>query len=95
MDDPRNTDNAWMETCATLFHDDTGDLTKDLNLSAGDDAQDVQLGFRNLGFYGILEFAAILERTVCWISVHLDQSANLKMYREVRIRAGRMLILDS
>ena len=25
VDDPRNTDNAWMETVAYLFHDDTGD----------------------------------------------------------------------
>ena len=24
VDDPRNTDNAWMETVAYLFHDDTG-----------------------------------------------------------------------
>ena len=23
-DDPRNTDNAWMETVAVNFHDDTG-----------------------------------------------------------------------
>lgn len=24
VDDPRNTDNAWMETVAVNFHDDTG-----------------------------------------------------------------------
>lgn len=24
VDDPRNTDNAWMETVAYNFHDDTG-----------------------------------------------------------------------
>lgn len=24
MDDPRNTDNAWMETVAVNFHDDSG-----------------------------------------------------------------------
>lgn len=24
MDDPRNTDNAWMETEAVNYHDDTG-----------------------------------------------------------------------
>ena len=28
MDDPRNTDNAWMETVAMNFHDDTGTVTK-------------------------------------------------------------------
>lgn len=42
VDDPRNTDNAWMETCCTLFHDANGDLTKDLELNAGDDAADCQ-----------------------------------------------------
>ena len=26
VDDPRNTDNAWMETVAFHFHDDTGEL---------------------------------------------------------------------
>ena len=27
VDDPRNTDNAWMETVAMNFHDDTGMVT--------------------------------------------------------------------
>lgn len=35
MDDPRNTDQAWMETTAVNFHDDTGDLVGQLNLHAG------------------------------------------------------------
>ncbi|CAF0998472.1 unnamed protein product [Adineta ricciae] len=38
VDDPRNTDNSWMETEAMNMHDETGDLTKDLKLEAGDDA---------------------------------------------------------
>ncbi|CAF1262226.1 unnamed protein product, partial [Didymodactylos carnosus] len=38
VDDPRNTDNAWMESTAWHFHDETGELTRDLKLSAGDDA---------------------------------------------------------
>ncbi|XP_072124508.1 ADP-ribose pyrophosphatase, mitochondrial-like isoform X1 [Mobula birostris] len=42
VDDPRNTDNAWMETMAVNFHDDTGDSVGELNLHAGDDAADVQ-----------------------------------------------------
>lgn len=42
VDDPRNTDNAWMETCCTLFHDATGQLTQSLRLEAGDDAKAVQ-----------------------------------------------------
>jgi hypothetical protein len=28
VDDPRNTDNAWMETVAVNFHDDSGLLSK-------------------------------------------------------------------
>lgn len=28
MDDPRNTDNAWVETQASFFHDETGVLSK-------------------------------------------------------------------
>lgn len=31
MDDPRNTDNAWMETVAVNFHDESG--THDLKAS--------------------------------------------------------------
>ena len=39
VDDPRNTDNAWMETVAFLFHDETGDTIGKFNLKAGDDAK--------------------------------------------------------
>ena len=42
VDDPRNTDNAWMETSCTLFHDKSGKLTENLELDAGDDAADCQ-----------------------------------------------------
>ncbi|CAF0784122.1 unnamed protein product [Rotaria sordida] len=35
VDDPRNTDNAWTETEAINVHDETGELTKDLELEAG------------------------------------------------------------
>ena len=38
VDDPRNTDNAWMETVAVNFHDDTGDAFSRVKLQAGDDA---------------------------------------------------------
>ncbi|CAF1110977.1 unnamed protein product [Rotaria sordida] len=41
VDDPRNTDNAWMETVAMHFHDETGRLTDHLNFQAGDDADQV------------------------------------------------------
>lgn len=42
VDDPRNTDNAWMETVATLFHDETGCHVGLLKLHAGDDAVGVK-----------------------------------------------------
>eukprot|EP00730_Choanoeca_flexa_P001371 TRINITY_DN10605_c0_g1_i4.p1 TRINITY_DN10605_c0_g1~~TRINITY_DN10605_c0_g1_i4.p1 ORF type:complete len:285 (+),score=60.93 TRINITY_DN10605_c0_g1_i4:70-924(+) len=41
MDDPRNTDNAWMETTAVNFHDETGAAFGDIPLEAGDDAGEV------------------------------------------------------
>lgn len=37
VDDPRNTDNAWMETVVVNFHDAKG-LLKNVKLQAGDDA---------------------------------------------------------
>ncbi|KAM5152280.1 ADP-ribose pyrophosphatase, mitochondrial isoform 2-T2 [Mantella aurantiaca] len=42
VDDPRNTDNSWMETQAVNYHDDTGHILDQLALEAGDDAGKVQ-----------------------------------------------------
>ncbi|XP_026225582.1 ADP-ribose pyrophosphatase, mitochondrial [Anabas testudineus] len=42
VDDPRNTDNAWMETVAVNFHDESGNSVSELPLEAGDDAGQVQ-----------------------------------------------------
>ncbi|XP_061081300.1 ADP-ribose pyrophosphatase, mitochondrial isoform X1 [Conger conger] len=42
VDDPRNTDNSWMETVAVNFHDETGDSVSTLPLRAGDDAGQVR-----------------------------------------------------
>ncbi|PVD32988.1 hypothetical protein C0Q70_08436 [Pomacea canaliculata] len=42
VDDPRNTDNAWMETIAMNFHDDKGDSVAKFKLHAGDDAVGVK-----------------------------------------------------
>ncbi|XP_058838186.1 ADP-ribose pyrophosphatase, mitochondrial [Topomyia yanbarensis] len=42
VDDPRNTDNAWMETVAVNFHDDNGSVVGQFNLQAGDDAAKVR-----------------------------------------------------
>lgn len=41
VDDPRNTDNAWMETVAMNFHDDIG-TTNRFKLKAGSDAGGVR-----------------------------------------------------
>ena len=43
VDDPRNTDCAWMETTAFLFHDSEGDKVAKFDLKAGDDAKDVRV----------------------------------------------------
>jgi ADP-ribose pyrophosphatase len=42
VDDPRNTDNAWMETVAMNFHDEDGTLFALFKLHAGDDAVGVK-----------------------------------------------------
>lgn len=42
VDDPRNTDNAWMETVAYNFHDEKGDSVGRFKLNAGDDAVGVK-----------------------------------------------------
>jgi len=42
VDDPRNTDNAWMETVAFNFHDPSGQEVGQLPLQAGDDAGAIQ-----------------------------------------------------
>nr|XP_044999408.1 ADP-ribose pyrophosphatase, mitochondrial isoform X2 [Jaculus jaculus] len=42
VDDPRNTDNAWMETEAVNYHDETGEIMDNINLEAGDDAGKVK-----------------------------------------------------
>merc|ERR1712113_1229268 len=42
VDDPRNTDNAWVETTAYNFHDETGENVAKFNLKAGDDAKKVK-----------------------------------------------------
>jgi ADP-ribose pyrophosphatase len=42
VDDPRNTDNAWMETEAWNFHDESGDVVGCFDFQAGSDASHVQ-----------------------------------------------------
>lgn len=42
VDDPRNTDNSWMETVAINFHDNDGSIVGQIALTAGDDACNVK-----------------------------------------------------
>ncbi|KAG3264502.1 hypothetical protein H1C71_000786 [Ictidomys tridecemlineatus] len=42
VDDPRNTDNAWIETEAVNYHDETGEIMDSVPLRAGDDAKEVK-----------------------------------------------------
>ncbi|KAJ8312987.1 hypothetical protein KUTeg_010360 [Tegillarca granosa] len=42
VDDPRNTDNCWMETVAVNFHDENGNSVSKIALKAGDDAVGVK-----------------------------------------------------
>ncbi|XP_076301128.1 ADP-ribose pyrophosphatase, mitochondrial [Lasioglossum baleicum] len=42
VDDPRNTDNSWMETVAINFHDNDGSIVGRIALTAGDDACNVK-----------------------------------------------------
>ena len=42
VDDPRNTDNSWMETVAFSFHDESGEKIGKFDLKAGDDAKDLK-----------------------------------------------------
>ena len=38
MEDPRNTDNAWIETVVVNFHDESGQTLARFQLQAGSDA---------------------------------------------------------
>ncbi|XP_033100595.1 transient receptor potential cation channel subfamily M member-like 2 isoform X2 [Anneissia japonica] len=42
VDDPRNTDNAWIETYAMNFHDESGSAFGQLKLEAGGDARSMR-----------------------------------------------------
>lgn len=41
VDDPRNTDNCWMETVAVNFHDEDGTSVSKISLKAGKIVQKV------------------------------------------------------
>ena len=70
VDDPRNTDNAWMETIAVNFHDSTGDTIGGIELTAGDDA----IGVKWVDIKSSLELYAnhldFIEKTSKSLSAH-------------------------
>ncbi|XP_076636109.1 ADP-ribose pyrophosphatase, mitochondrial [Colletes latitarsis] len=64
VDDPRNTDNAWMETVASNFHDEHGSAVGQITLTAGDDARNAKWMTvdRNLNLYA--NHIELIKRTV-------------------------------
>ncbi|KAJ8922952.1 hypothetical protein NQ315_001498 [Exocentrus adspersus] len=70
VDDPRNTDNAWMETVAVNFHDDEGTSVGKFDLKAGDDAQSVRWTDidRNLDLYA--SHSSMIEAVARKLSAH-------------------------
>uniref|UniRef100_A0A3B4AVP1 ADP-ribose pyrophosphatase, mitochondrial n=1 Tax=Periophthalmus magnuspinnatus TaxID=409849 RepID=A0A3B4AVP1_9GOBI len=70
VDDPRNTDNAWMETVAVNFHDESGDSVSELPLQAGDDAGQVQWVDVDSSFPLYASHSSFLERVAKERSAH-------------------------
>lgn len=62
-DDPRNTDNAWVETTARNFHDQDGNIVQAFKLKAGDDAGKCQ---------EMSCFFDFCTGDVSWVMVHRD-----------------------
>lgn len=81
VDDPRNTDNAWMETIAMHFHDETGQLTKNIDLSAGKIKQNSRIFF----FYGYIVLGDDADKVV-WRSI--DRTVELYACHKDFIRAA-------
>lgn len=54
VDDPRNTDNAWIESIAMNFHDDTGSILDDIQLKV-------------CLIFVCFVFAACFKAFVCWL----------------------------
>jgi len=70
VDDPRNTDNAWMETVAVNFHDEQGESVGMLRLQAGDDAAKVQWCDAHSGLDLYASHKSMLEKVVQRLSAH-------------------------
>ncbi|KXJ68322.1 hypothetical protein RP20_CCG004201 [Aedes albopictus] len=70
VDDPRNTDNAWMETVAVNFHDEDGSIVGRFNLHAGDDAAKVKWMDIDSGVKLYASHANIVRRVVDALDAH-------------------------
>ncbi|XP_060585501.1 ADP-ribose pyrophosphatase, mitochondrial-like [Ruditapes philippinarum] len=74
VDDPRNTDNSWMETKAINFHDDDGTGVGAFQLHAGDDAQAVQWKDIDSGLELYASHKDFIKETVKRRNAHWDSS---------------------
>lgn len=70
VDDPRNTDNAWMETTAYNFHDESGDILKNICFEAGDDAGKVKWLDINQNLELYASHREILEQVATRLNAH-------------------------
>ncbi|XP_039438483.1 ADP-ribose pyrophosphatase, mitochondrial [Culex pipiens pallens] len=70
VDDPRNTDNAWMETVAVNFHDGDGSVVGCFDLHAGDDAAKVRWMDVDGGVKLYASHASIVRRVADWHDAH-------------------------
>uniref|UniRef100_A0A2P2I2L5 ADP-ribose pyrophosphatase n=1 Tax=Hirondellea gigas TaxID=1518452 RepID=A0A2P2I2L5_9CRUS len=71
VDDPRNTDNAWMETVAQNFHQDEAEgILTELELSAGDDAAAVRWQDVSSELKLYASHADIVNKTVTRLAAH-------------------------
>ncbi|KAF3420041.1 hypothetical protein E2986_05131 [Frieseomelitta varia] len=70
VDDPRNTDNAWMETVALNFHDQNNSVVGNIKLVAGDDARNVKWMDidRNLNLYA--NHSEFIKKTTVKLDAH-------------------------
>lgn len=70
VDDPRNTDNAWMETVAVNFHDADGSSVGRFPLAAGDDAGAVQWHDVDAELKLYASHASFMETTATLLDAH-------------------------
>lgn len=75
VDDPRNTDQAWMESVVKHFHIDNADLAKALPLKGGDDASDAR-------WIEVTPTMALYASHAEWISIVRDRMERRKSMRK-------------